>query len=54
MVLSQSLCKLVTLWLQLGSPLAGLSLDGHKERLADSFSDWLSVMLARNEDKNKE
>jgi hypothetical protein len=31
-----------------------LSSDGHKKRLADSFSDWLSVMLVINEDNNKE
>lgn len=31
-----------------------LNLDGYKEKLADSFSEWLSVMLARNEDNNKE
>lgn len=30
-----------------------VSLDGHKEKLADSFSDWLSVMLARNENNNQ-
>lgn len=26
-----------------------LSLDGYKEKLANSFSDWLSIVLARND-----